>query len=212
MRSITCHSSLLTARAKWARWVVERQSQCCSEAGIVSDLESGVLWNNCMSLFTPGIKMHLGWSITSGQLQVCLFTPGTGMRLHVSLEWPLVTQSPFPALYADKHAHNFPLQMPNKLLFLNGGSFVLLYTHSLKVCTLTVTAITLQLLMGLTSESRSSDVGVTFCVIASSMLACTNNGRHWTDSLSGRVRSFSTASAIQDNSWIGGPSLWPETH
>jgi len=47
MRSITCHSSPLTARAKWAWWVKERQNQRCCEAAIVSDLKSGILPYNC---------------------------------------------------------------------------------------------------------------------------------------------------------------------
>lgn len=38
MRSITCHSSRQTARAKWARWVNKRRSQRCSRSGIVSHL------------------------------------------------------------------------------------------------------------------------------------------------------------------------------
>lgn len=60
MRSITCRSSPLTARAKWPRWVHQRQSRCCGEAA-----RSQILCNSswcsflCALVSEPILNGHL---------------------------------------------------------------------------------------------------------------------------------------------------------
>lgn len=61
----------------------------------------------CSYLALPCI---LGDPIMSGQLQVRQFTPGIKLRLNMRLKWPLVSGSPFPALYASKYVQHFCLQ------------------------------------------------------------------------------------------------------
>lgn len=84
MRSITCHSSPLTARAKWARWVNKRQTQCCSGSGIVSHLKSSTLCNYCMCFFLCALSLFVFITI----LKLCYFTHFFSSHSTVSLVWP----------------------------------------------------------------------------------------------------------------------------
>ena len=79
------------------------------------------------ALFRPGIDMLLGRSDHKWTALTRQFTPGIRMRLNMSLEWPLVIESHFSALYANKHVVNTWLIQQTMQRNITGMSVVISY-------------------------------------------------------------------------------------